>query len=175
MVLPLPCHLHGNTSATHHTTHDAICGKYNFGKYNIFHRPDETILFLMVKGCLHLKTFCFLRTENFVLLMHAYKQNEKPLFCIATPGKSLNEFAKWAEVPWTYFCIIKITWSCIVLGKYSLQSLHLKFRSFGKKKKKKKKKKKIQKGKCKVISGFVTAKMFCTNCSEISYVCIHIG
>ena len=27
-------------------SHDtgAICGLYNFGKYNIFHRPDETML-----------------------------------------------------------------------------------------------------------------------------------
>ena len=39
------------------------------GKYNIFHRLDDTMLFVMVKACLHLKIILLLRTfENFVLI-----------------------------------------------------------------------------------------------------------
>ena len=44
-----------------HISHitDAICSLYNFCKYNIFHRPEEAMLFFMVKACLHLELFLF--------------------------------------------------------------------------------------------------------------------
>ena len=45
-------HLFGTPSAKYHTTNGAMCGKYNFGKYNLFYRPDEAMLFVMVKACL---------------------------------------------------------------------------------------------------------------------------
>ena len=62
-------------------TNISICGKSNFGKHNIFHRPDETLLLAMVKACLYLKIFCYSKTfENFVLLEYGYEQNEKPSF-----------------------------------------------------------------------------------------------
>ena len=43
-------------SITSHNT-GAICSVYSFGKYSIFHRPDETMLYGMVEGCLPQKTF----------------------------------------------------------------------------------------------------------------------
>ena len=46
---------------THHTANGARCGEYKYWKYNIFHRPDEVILFVMVKACLHLKNILLFR------------------------------------------------------------------------------------------------------------------
>ena len=71
----LPCHLHVTPSATHHTTNGTICGKNNFGIYNIFHGTDKTMLFVMVKACLWLKFFLlFRKLEIFVLLIHLYNK-----------------------------------------------------------------------------------------------------
>ena len=66
-----------------HTPHNTgtNCSVYNFGKYIIFHRPDETMLFVMVKACLHLEIFLFVRTfENFVLIINENKWNENVTF-----------------------------------------------------------------------------------------------
>ena len=58
-------------------TNGAIHGKFNFGKYNIFHIHDEVTLFAMVKACLQLKKFVLFRAlENFVLLIHCSLSNE---------------------------------------------------------------------------------------------------
>ena len=51
----------------------------NFGKDNIFHKPDEAILFVMMKACLHLKIIFLFRTfENTVLFIYGFKKNEQP-------------------------------------------------------------------------------------------------
>ena len=70
----LPYHLHSNTSTTNYTTNGAICGKYKIiSKYNNFHRPYETVLFVLVKACLCIN-FLFNRTfENFIPLIYANK------------------------------------------------------------------------------------------------------
>ena len=63
-----------------HTSHNTgvICSVYNFGIHNIFHRPDEVMLLVMVKACLCLGMFVFYRTfEHFILLINSKKQNEK--------------------------------------------------------------------------------------------------
>ena len=62
-----------------HTSHNTgtICSLYNFGKYNIFQRPDETMLFVMVRACLHLEIFpCFRSFDCFVPLIIINKQNK---------------------------------------------------------------------------------------------------
>ena len=49
----------------------AIGDKYNFGKYDIFHRPDEAMLFVMLKAYLYLKLICYsehLRTLFFIYI-----------------------------------------------------------------------------------------------------------
>ena len=57
------------------------CLIFLFGKFNIFHRPDEAMLFVMVKVCLRLKIYLFYGTfENFVLLININKQNERLSF-----------------------------------------------------------------------------------------------
>ena len=44
----------------------------NIGKYNICHRPDEAILFVMVEACLCLENILFFRTLNeFILIIMA--------------------------------------------------------------------------------------------------------
>ena len=43
-------------------TNGTICGKYNFVKYNIFHKHDEAMLFVMVKACLWLNIFLLFGT-----------------------------------------------------------------------------------------------------------------
>ena len=51
----------------------------NISKYHIFFRPDEAMLFVMVKACLHSNYFLFLRVnKDFVLSFNESKQNEKP-------------------------------------------------------------------------------------------------
>ena len=40
-------------------SNDAICCKYNIGKYNIFQRPNKAMLFVMVKACLSLENILF--------------------------------------------------------------------------------------------------------------------
>ena len=64
---------------THHTANDAICGKYN-----IFHRPDEAMLFVMVKACLHIQNILLFRTlKEFILIIKDQQYLGKPLkhFC----------------------------------------------------------------------------------------------
>ena len=52
----------------------------NIGKCNTFFRPDEAMLFVMVKACLHSNYFLFLRVnKDLVLSINESKQNEKPL------------------------------------------------------------------------------------------------
>ena len=47
----------------------------------MFHRPDEAMLFGMVKACLCLEIYLFFRTlETFVLPTYAIKHNEKHPF-----------------------------------------------------------------------------------------------
>ena len=60
--------------------------KCNFGKYNIFDRPDEAMLFVMVKDCLWLNIFLLYRPlKNFALLIkdtqlwHTQCYNFKPV------------------------------------------------------------------------------------------------
>ena len=43
----------------------------NIGKYNVFHRPDEAMLFVMVKVCLHLKNILlFRKLKDFLLFLN---------------------------------------------------------------------------------------------------------
>ena len=43
----------------------------NVGKYNIFYRPDEAMLFVIVKACLHLKIILlFITLKDFILLIN---------------------------------------------------------------------------------------------------------
>ena len=46
----------------------------SLGKYNIFHRPEEAILFVMVKACLHYESFLFLRALKEYFLIYAMKR-----------------------------------------------------------------------------------------------------
>ena len=53
----------------------------NIGKYNIFCGPDEAILYVMVKACLHSKIMLLFRTNvNFVFHVYGFKHNEKSSF-----------------------------------------------------------------------------------------------
>ena len=45
----------------------------NIGKYNIFHRPNETILFVMVKVCLHLQNILLFRNLKEFIIITGYK------------------------------------------------------------------------------------------------------
>ena len=50
----------------------------NIGKWNIFHRSDEAMLFVMMKAWLHFKIILSFRTfENFFLHLYGFKKNEK--------------------------------------------------------------------------------------------------
>ena len=46
-----------------HTSHNtaAICNWHNFDKYNIFHKPDEAMLFVVVKDLLQLDDISILQ------------------------------------------------------------------------------------------------------------------
>ena len=55
----------------------------NIDKYNIFHRPDEAMLFFMVKACLCLQNMLSFRTlKEFFLIIIGLKQNDE-LTCIS--------------------------------------------------------------------------------------------
>ena len=44
---------------TLYTSNGVICDKYNIGKYNISHRPEEGTFFVMVRACLSLENILF--------------------------------------------------------------------------------------------------------------------
>ena len=54
-----------------HTSHStsAIYNWYNFAKYNIFHGPDDAMLFVMVKLVCDWKYFCFTETLRTLFLL----------------------------------------------------------------------------------------------------------
>ena len=65
--------------ATHHITNGVIFGKHKFCKYNISHRPDEAMLFVIVQICLCYQIIVLFRTQkDFILLINGHKHNYKP-------------------------------------------------------------------------------------------------
>ena len=91
----LPWHLCCSQSATHQKTNSTICGKDNIGKYNIFHSPDETMSFIMVKACLRFNIFLLFRTfQNFAFHIYAHKKNKKLIFTYWISVFHNNQFYK---------------------------------------------------------------------------------
>ena len=60
--------LHHLFGSTHCTTNGVIYGTYTV-KYSIIHRPNEAILLVMVKLCLHLKIILLFTTLNHFILL----------------------------------------------------------------------------------------------------------
>ena len=55
------------TAVTHHTVNIVIYGNYNIGKCNIFHKPNEAMLFVTVKTCLHLQNILLFRILKYYI------------------------------------------------------------------------------------------------------------
>ena len=60
---------HFTQGVTHCIANGAICGKYNIGRYNIFHRLYEVMLFVMVKACLHLQNILLFKAKKELSLL----------------------------------------------------------------------------------------------------------
>ena len=72
----------GGTTLWHHvslhTYCGAICCKYGFGKYNIFLKPDETMLLLAwQKHVYTVKLFLLITIQGVYVIVFDVKQNEK--------------------------------------------------------------------------------------------------
>ena len=66
---------------TLHISNGATVVSTNIVKHNIFHRPDEAILFVMIKAGFLSNIILLFRTfANFVLHLYGFKHNKKPLF-----------------------------------------------------------------------------------------------
>ena len=89
---------------THCTTNGAICGKYN-----IFCRPDEAMLFVMIKVFLHLQNVLLFRTlEVLTLIMNNFKPyTHKHGFSTLVRGLVIMALDGWND-PNT--CIISDFW-----------------------------------------------------------------
>ena len=141
IIILLPCTL--APGVTHCIINDAICGKYHFGSYKIFHKFDVAILIVMVKACLCLKIILLLSTfENFVLLtyvhishickildimyeacMSIYTTHMKPLASTMWPGMLYTDdkIANDASINnsfWLHFANRICSSKCLITNRY---------------------------------------------------------
>ena len=90
----MPYHL--APGVTHCTANGPICDKCNIFKYNIFHRPDEVMLFAMVKACLCSKNVMLFRTIKEFIIIYCYLCKRDGLSTVF--GKNRTEMNGYASV-----------------------------------------------------------------------------